>query len=50
MDVSFRFGEEVKAVVEDWVNAKGIEFFNSGIMSVERRWIKCIMLEAYYIE
>ena len=28
--------------VEEWVNGKGPDFFNSGLMALEHCWPKCI--------
>ena len=36
--------------VEDWVNGKDPDFFSSGLMALEHRWSKCIILEGNYIE
>ena len=45
----FRSDEEVVMVVEEWVNEKDLDFFNSGLMALEYRWSKCITLEGNYI-
>ena len=42
--------EEVVAAVEEWVNGKDPDFFSSGLMALEYRWSKCIILEGNYIE
>ena len=42
----FRSNEEV----EEWVRDKDPGFFNSGLMALEHRWSKCIILEGNYIE
>ena len=36
--------------VEEWVNGKDPDFFSSGLMAFENRWLKCITLECNYIE
>ena len=36
----FRSDEEVVMAVEEWVNGKDPEFFNSGLMALEHRWSK----------
>ena len=41
----FRSNEEVVAVVEEWVRDKDPGFFSSGLMALEHRWSKCIILE-----
>ena len=41
----FRSGKEVTAV-DEWVNGKDPDFFNSGMMALEHRWSRCITLEA----
>ena len=46
----FRFNEEVVAAVEEWVRDKDPGFFNSGLMALEHRWSKCIILEGNYIK
>ena len=46
----FRSDEEVVPAVEEWVNGKDPDFFNSGLMALEHRWSKCITLEGNYIE
>ena len=45
----FWSNEEVVAAVE-WVGDKDPGFFNSGLMALEHRWSKCIILEGNYIE
>ena len=42
----FRSNEKVVAAVEEWVSG----FFSSGLMALEHRWSKCIILEGNYIE
>ena len=37
-------------VVEEWVNGKDLDFFSSGLMTLENRYSKCITLEGNYIE
>ena len=44
----FRSNEEVVAAVE--VRDKDPGFFSSGLMALEHRWSKCIILEGNYIE
>ena len=46
----FRSNEEVVAAVEEWVRDKDPGFFSSGLMALEHRWSKCIILESNYIE
>ena len=46
----FRSNEEVVVVVEEWVRDKDAGFFSSGLMALEHRWSKCIILEGNYIE
>ena len=46
----FRSNEEVVAAVEEWVSDKDPGFFSSGLMALEHRWSKCIILEGNYIE
>ena len=46
----FRSDEEVVKAVEEWVNGKDSDFFSSGLMALEHRWSKCIILEGNYIE
>ena len=46
----FRSNEEVVAAVEEWVGDKDPCFFSSGLMVLEHRWSKCIILEGNYIE
>ena len=41
----FRSNEEVVAAVEEWVRDKDHDFFSSGLMALEHRWSKCIILE-----
>ena len=42
----FQPNEEVVAAVEEWVRDKDPGFFSSGLMALEHRWSKCIILEA----
>ena len=46
----FRSNEEVVAAVEEWVRDKDPVFFSSGLMALEHRWSKSIILEDNYIE
>ena len=46
----FWSNEEVMAAVEEWVRVKDPGFFSSGLMALEHRWSKCIILEGNYIE
>ena len=46
----FRSNEEVMSAVEEWVRDKDPDFFSSGLMALEHRWSKCIILESNYIE
>ena len=46
----FWSNEEVVAAVEEWVRDKDPGFFSSGLMALEHRWSKCIILESNYIE
>ena len=46
----FRSNEEVVVAVEEWVGDKDPDFFSSGLMALEHRWSKCIILEGNYIE
>ena len=46
----FRSNEEVMAAVEEWVRDKDPGFFSSGLMALEHRWSKCIILEGNYIK
>ena len=46
----FRSDEQVVTAVEEWVNGKDPDFFSSGLMALEHRWSKCIILEGNYIE
>ena len=46
----FLSNEEVVAAVEKWVRDKDPGFFSSGLMALEHRWSKCIILEGSYIE
>ena len=46
----FRSDEEVVTADEEWVNIKDPDFFSSGLMALEHRWSKCIILEGNYIE
>ena len=36
--------------VEEWVRDKDLGLFSSGLMALEHRWSKCIILEDNYIE
>ena len=42
--------EEVLTGVEEWVSGNDLDFFSSGLMALEHRWSKCIILEGNYIE
>ena len=44
----FQSNEEV--AVEEWVRDKDPGFFSSGLMALEHRWSKCIILEGNYIK
>ena len=46
----FWSNKEVVAAVEEWVKNKDLGFFSSGLMALEHRWSKCIILEGNYIE
>ena len=46
----FWSNEEVVAAVEEWVGDKDPGFFSSGLMEMEHRWSKCIILGGNYIE
>ena len=46
----FRSDEEVVTADDDRVNGKDPDFFSSGLMALEHRWSKCIILEGNYIE
>ena len=46
----FRSNEEVVAAVEEWVRDKDPGFFSSGLVALEHRQSKCIILEGNYIE
>ena len=46
----FQSNEEVMAAVEEWVRDKDPGFFSSGLMALEHRWSKCIILEGNYIK
>ena len=46
----FRSNEEVVVAVEEWVGDKDPGFFSSGLIALEHRWSKCIILEGNYIE
>ena len=46
----FRSNEEIVAAVEEWVRDKDPGFFSSGLMALEHRWSKCIILEGNYIK
>ena len=45
----FWSNEEVVGAVEEWVRDKDPGFFSSGLMALEHRWSKCIILEGNYI-
>ena len=42
--------KEVVTAVEDRVNGKDPDFFNSGLMALEHHWSKCITQEGNYIK
>ena len=46
----FRSTEVVVAAIEEWVGDMDPGFFSSGLMALEHRWSKCIILEGNYIE
>ena len=46
----FQSNEDVMPAVEEWVRDKDPGFFRSGLMALEHRWSKCIILEGNYIE
>ena len=46
----FRSNKDVMEAVEEWVRDKDPGFFSSGLMALEHRWSKCIILECNYIE
>ena len=46
----FRSNEGVVAAAVEWVGDKDPGFFSSGLMALEHRWSKCIILEGNYIE
>ena len=46
----FRSNEKVVAAAEEWVRDKDHGFFSSGLMALEHRWSKCIILEGNYTE
>ena len=46
----FWSNEEVVGAIEEWVRDKDPGFFSSGLMALEHRWSKCIILESNYIE
>ena len=46
----FQSNEEVVTAVEAWVRDKDPGFFSSGLMALEHRWSKCIILEGNYIK
>ena len=46
----FWSNEEVMAAFEEWVRDKDPGFFSSGLIALEHRWSKCIILEGNYIE
>ena len=46
----FRSNKEVVAADEEWVRDKDPGLFSSGLLALEHRWSKCIILEGNYIE
>ena len=46
----FRSDEDVVTVAEELVSGKDPDFFSSGLMTLEHRCSKCIILEGNYIE
>ena len=46
----FRSNKEVVAAVEEWFRDKDPGFFSSGLMALEHRWSRPIILEGDYIE
>ena len=46
----FRSSGEVVVAVEEWVRDKDSGFFSSGLMALEHRWSKYIILEGSYME
>ena len=46
----FRSNEDAMAAIEESVRDKDPGFFSSGLMALEHRWSKCIILEGNYIE
>ena len=40
----------IVTAVDEWVNGTDPDFFSSGLMALEHRWSKCIILEGNYIE
>ena len=46
----FWSNEEVVSAVEECVRDNDPGFFSSGLMALEHRWSKCIILEGNYIE
>ena len=42
--------EEVKAIGEGWINAKGSGFFSSGMMVLEHSWAKRIKLGSIWFD
>ena len=49
-DIRGRHFRSNEAAVEEWVGDKDPGFFSSGLMALEHRWFKCIILEGNYIE
>ena len=45
-----RSNEKVVAAAEEWVRDKDHGFFSSGLMALEHRWSKCIILAGNYTE
>ena len=46
----FRSNEEAVTATEEWVRDKDSGFFSFGLMALEHRWSKCIILEGNNIE
>ena len=46
----FRSNKEVVAAVEEWVRDKDPGFFSSGLMALEHRWSKFVILKGNYID
>ena len=44
----FRSNKKVVVAVEEWVRDNDPGFFSSGLMALEHRWSKCIILEGKY--